>query len=196
MFISPLQNALLFTISTIFSIYISIVLFRFMLQLVRADFYNPMAQFVVKATNPILIPLRKIIPGFWGIDWASLVLALILQATELTLSLLTKGFSITTTLSSISGLLIWSVGELTDLCLVILLFATFIQIISSWLQQNNYNPITELFSQVTAPIFTPVRRIIPAVGMLDFSPMVVIFFIILMRMLFADSIISLGKSII
>lgn len=196
MFSTPLQNALLFTVQTIFSIYISIVLIRFMLQLVRAQFYNPIAQFVVKATNPILVPLRKVVPGFFGIDWASVVLALTLQSIALFLTLLIKGFTVPLSLTSISGLVIWSAGELTDICLLILLFATFILIISSWVHGNRYNDVTILCEQVTAPLFNPVRKVIPNVGMLDFSAMVVVFLIVLMRLLIADYIIYFGKSII
>lgn len=196
MFTTPLQNALLFTVSFIFSIYISIVLFRFILQLVRADFRNPVAQFIVKATNPLLIPLRKVIPGFGGFDCAALVLAIVLQAIELCMTLFIKGFSVALTASSLTGLFIWSIGELTDACLVILLCATFVQIIFSWLQPNAYNPVAALFSQVTAPLFTPARRLIPSAGAIDFSPMLVIFFIVLMRILLAQSIIQFGRSII
>lgn len=196
MFITPLQNALLFTVSTIFSVYISIVLIRFLLQLVRADFRNPISQFVVKASNPFLIPMRKVIPGYKGIDWAALILALILQATELSITLFIKGFSVAFTFSSLSGLVIWSFGELTDICLVIFLCATFIQIIFSWMPAHSYNPIAALSTQVTAPLFTPARRIIPNTGALDFSPMIVVFFIILFRILVAGYIIQLGRSII
>jgi YggT family protein len=196
MFMSPLQNALLFTVNSLFGLYISIVLFRFLLQLVRANFYNPIAQLVIKVTDPLLIPLRRFIPNIAGMDTAALLLAVLLQATKLTLTLLIKGFVVTSSFTSIFGLIIWSVGELTDLLLVIFLFSTFVQIISTWLQPDRYNPMLELLSQITEPLFTPARKLIPTVGVLDFSPMLVIFFIVLMRLLFADYIISIGKSII
>ena len=167
-----------------------------MLQLVRANFYNPVAQFAIKVTNPLLIPMRRVIPSISGMDTAAIVLAIILQAAKLSLSLLIKGFILTISFSSICGLIIWSVGELADLILVIFLFATFIQIISTWLQPGQYNPLTELLSQITEPLFVPARRLIPPFGVLDFSPMIVVFFIVLMRLLFADYIISIGKSII
>jgi len=195
MFISPIQNALLFSIKTIFNLYISIVLFRLILQLVRADFYNPTAQVVVKLTNPLLIPLRKLIPGFAGIDCAAIVLALTLQATESLLLLLITGFSIAPTILSISGLLIWSAGEVIDMLLVIFLFSTFLQVILSWIQPGHYNPNLAIFAQITEPLFQRVRRFSPNVGGLDFSPMIIIFFIILTRMLLAAPIIDLGKSL-
>jgi YggT family protein len=196
MYTTPLENALLFTIKTIFSIYISIVLIRLLLQFVKADFYNPVAQFIVTVTNPIIKPLRRFIPGWFGVDWSCVLVALGLQAIETILSLLVKGYSVPPTAISISGLLIWSLGELIDICLVIFLFATFVQIIASWIQPNQYNPLTLLCEQITAPLFKPVRRFVPNFGMLDFSPIVVIFLIILMRLLIADYLVALGRSII
>jgi YggT family protein len=196
MFTSPLQNALLFAVHTIFSIYISIVLIRLLLQFVRADFYNPVSQFIMKATNPVIIPLRKVIPGWFGIDWACVLFALILQAFELMLTLYIKGYTVPPTPTSISGLLIWSLGELTDVALVIMLFATLIQIIASWIQPYQYNPVTMICSQITAPLFNPVRRFVPNAGMLDFTPMIVIFLIILLRYLIADHLIAFGRSIL
>ena len=72
------QGALVFLLDFVFSAYIFIVLTRFVLQLARADFYNPISQFVLKATNPLLKPLRRIIPGYGGLDVASLVLVIVL----------------------------------------------------------------------------------------------------------------------
>lgn len=193
---SSLQNALLFTIQTIFSSYIMIVLFRLMLQLVRADFNNPLAKFTVKITNPLLLPLRMIIPGFAKIDCAAIVLALILQATELYLILLVKGFGVAASAVSISGLCIWSLGELLDLTLAFLFFATLIQVVYSWIQPGQYHPSIALLERVTNPLFTPVRRVLPNFGMIDISPIAVIFLISLSRMLVAEPIVSMGRSLI
>ncbi|HSR62519.1 MAG TPA: YggT family protein, partial [Gammaproteobacteria bacterium] len=87
---SYLSNAGEFLISVIFDLYILAVMLRFLLQWVRADFYNPFSQFLVKVTNPALRPLRRIIPGYAGIDWPSILLMLILQAVELVLISLLK----------------------------------------------------------------------------------------------------------
>ncbi|MDP3365837.1 MAG: YggT family protein, partial [Pseudomonas sp.] len=76
---SGLIEALIYIIQTLGSLYLLIVLLRFILQLVRADFYNPLSQFIVKATQPLVTPLRRIIPGFAGLDLASLVLAILVQ---------------------------------------------------------------------------------------------------------------------
>lgn len=196
MLMSSLQNALLFTIQTVFSFYIMIVLFRFMLQLVRADFRNPLAQFVVKITNPLLIPLRKIIPGYAKIDCAALVLALVLQAVELYLILVVKGFGVAASVASIGGLCIWSIGELLDLTLAFLFFATLIQVVYSWLQPGQYHPSIMLLQRITDPLFTPIRRVLPNFGMIDMSPIVVIFLISLSRMLIADPVVFFGRSLV
>ena len=121
--ISPIQQALVFIINTVFNIYITIVLIRFCLQVVRADFYNPLSQFVVKATNPLLVPLRRFIPGLAGIDLASIVLLIVLQAIENSLILLIHGYVMS--INSITGICIWGIGELIDLTIVVYLLATF-----------------------------------------------------------------------
>lgn len=196
MLMSSLQNALLFTIQTIFSFYIMIVLFRFMLQLVKADFRTPLAQFVVKCTNPLLIPLRKIIPGYAKIDCAALVLALLLQAIQLYLILLVKGFGVASSIVSVSGLLIWSTGELLDLTLAFLFFAILIQVVYSWIQPGQYHPSIMLLNKITAPLYRPIHKILPNFGAIDMSPIVLIFLISLSRMLIADPVVVLGRSLI
>jgi len=193
---SSVQNALLFTIQTIFSFYIMIVLFRFMLQLVKADFRNPLAQFTVKITNPLLIPLRKIIPGYAKVDWAALVLALLLQGIELYLILLVKGFGVAASAVSIGGLCIWSIGELLDLVLAFLFFATLIQVVYSWIQPGQYHPSIMLLQKITEPLYRPIHKILPNFGMIDMSPIVLIFLISISRMLVADPVVAFGQSLI
>lgn len=196
MFLATLQNALIFTIHTFFSTYIIIVLFRFMLQVVRGDFYNPLAHFAVKVTNPLLLPLRKVIPGYAKIDFASLVLALLLQLTELYLMLLLNGFNVAPNAGSVMGLMIWGVGELLDLFLVFMFFISIIQAIYSWIQPGTYNPGMMALSRITEPFYNPIRRVLPDVGMIDFSPMVLVFLIYLSRMTIATPIIMYGKGLI
>ena len=196
MFVTPLQNALMFTITTLFNIYISIVLIRFLLQSVRADFYNPLSQFVYKATNPVIMPLRKIIPKFRNIEISVLLVALILQALELAVIFYIRGFSIPMTPIAVGGLFLRGAGELLDLIFVIYLFATFVLVILSWIQPRQYNPAVILIAQIVDPIFRRVGRYVPSVGMLDFTPMVVIFILILCRMLVSEPIMTFGNTLI
>lgn len=107
-----LSSAAAFVIETVFGIYMMLVLVRLLLQLVRANFYNPVCQFIVKATNPPLKPLRRIIPGFMGIDMAAVVLLLALQMLKLFLLALSAGMSL-----SFAGLAVMSLGELIAMLL-------------------------------------------------------------------------------
>ena len=163
------------------SIYIMIVMVRFLLQLVRADLYNPLSQFIVKATNPLLMPLRKVIPGFFGIDFASLVLALALQMLTVTLLILVKGNA----LPPLLPLIAFSVFELLSLVLNIYLFSLIIIVIVSWIAPHGHNPAIALLSSITEPVLRPIRRVLPATGGLDFSVMVAILIIYILKILIA-----------
>jgi len=163
-----LVNAGTYLISTLFGLYIIIVLLRFLLQLVRADFYNPLSQFIVKATTPVLKPLRRIIPGLFGIDFASLVLAYILQSIENFLIFAIKGVSLH------PGLILWhSIGSVITLLLYIYFFAIIVQIIISWVSPGTYNPATALIHHITEPVMRPARKILPPFSGLDLSPILV-----------------------
>lgn len=195
MFTLALQDALLFSIKCIFDIYISIVLFRLILQFAKADFYNPIAEFVVRITNPLLKPLRKVIPGFFGIDWSAILLAIILQVTELILILLVKGFALTLHLSSFLGILLWGLGELLDSYLLILLIVVFLRAIMSWIQPGIYSPGTAMLIQITEPMYRKVRKFLPDLGAIDLSPVIIIFIIILIRIIFPVYLIGIGRSL-
>ena len=175
---SYLTNPLVFLIQTLFGVYILAVLLRFLLQTVRADFYNPISQFLVKATNPPLKILRRFIPGFGGIDIASLVLVWALQALELLLVL-----TVTSGTVSLIGPLLWAIPNLVELVINIYLFAILIQVILSWVSPGNYNPASALIYSLTAPILRPAQRILPPMGGLDLSPMLVMIGLVLLKML-------------
>ena len=163
-----LVNAGSYLISTLFGIYIIIVLLRFLLQLVRADFYNPLSQFIVKATGPILNPMRRVIPGLFGVDVASLLLAYILQYIENLLLFAVRGISVNPVF------LLWhSIGSLITLFLYIYFFAILIQVIISWVSPGTYNPATALIHHITEPILRPARKIIPPFSGFDLSPILV-----------------------
>lgn len=195
MFISSLQDALLFIVYTIFNAYIIIILFRFMLQLVQADMRNPLAQFILKVTNPILSPLENTLPSTKNISFAALCLALIVQITELLIILFIGGQAISVRAISIPGITIWAIGELCDLFLVFIFFATLIQAILSWIN-TGYNPAAMLFARITEPFLRPIRNILPAMGGLDLSPIVLIFLIYLLRILVANPIIMVGRGML
>lgn len=173
-----LSNPLTFLIQVVFDLYILVVMLRFLLQLVRADFYNPISQFCVKMTAPLLRPLRRIIPGIGGIDVASIVLMLLLKIVELTLIMLVAGQA-----SPLLMALALAIPELLELTLNVFLFAILIQVILSWVNPGAYNPATSILYAITNPLLRPAQRLIPPIGGIDLSPMAVLVAIQLLKML-------------
>lgn len=162
-----LNTAAVYVLQTLGSLYLLIVLLRFILQLVRADFYNPLSQFAVKATKPLLNPLRKVIPGFGGLDLASLVLALLVQLLLMILTLLLMGYGFGALLPQ---LLVWAVIGVTALFVKIFFFALIASVILSWVAPHSHNPGAQLVNQLCEPLLMPIRRILPNLGGLDISP--------------------------
>lgn len=183
------SNAAIFLVQTIFFLYILAVLLRFLLQLVRADFYNPLVQALVKITNPPLIPLRRVIPGFGGLDVAGIVLLLGLQILELVLVGLIRDASF-----SLPGLLIISIAELLVLVLNVYLVAIIIQAVLSWVNPGTYSPFTALLDRLTEPVLEPARRLLPPIGGLDLSPILVLIGIQLLKILLYAPLMEFGLS--
>jgi YggT family protein len=181
-------NAGVFLIQTLFGLYLVAVMLRFLLQMTRADFYNPVSQFLVKVTNPPLIPLRRVIPGLVGIDVAAVVLLLVIQAVELVLVGLVQGFSL-----GIPGLLVLTVAELLNLLLNIYFFTILIQVILSWVNPGGYNPAVALLYSLNEPILSRARRLIPPISGFDLSPIVVFIGIQLIKILLVSPIADIGK---
>jgi YggT family protein len=173
-----LTNPAVFLIQTIFGLYILAVLLRFLLQWVRADFYNPISQFLVKITTPPLKILRRFIPGLGGIDLAALLLAWGLKYIELVLILMVAGTTI-----NLLGPLFWAIPELLELFINIFLFAVLIQVILSWINPGSYNPASALLYSLTEPVMRPARNVLPPISGLDLSPMLVMIVLILLKML-------------
>ncbi|MBQ0732246.1 MAG: YggT family protein [Oleispira antarctica] len=163
---TPLTQVGMLVINTLVGLYLLVVVLRFLLQLVRADFYNPVSQFIVKATNPLLIPLRKVIPGWGGIDIASLVLALLVQAIAVVLILLLNGIQ-----PPIQVALWASIGVLS-LLLKVYFWGLLITVIASWVAPNSYNPVLILINQILEPVMKPIRKIMPDMGGIDLSPII------------------------
>ncbi|MBU1311944.1 MAG: YggT family protein [Gammaproteobacteria bacterium] len=162
------MQALIFLINTAFSLYLMVVLLRIWLQWARADFYNPLSQFVVKATNPVVIPLRRLLPSIGKIDTASVLLALVLViAQSVCLRYLAFGQVF------LPNLLVMALPMLVREALTLFFWVLIIRAIMSWFSQGN-NPIEYLMHQLTEPVLRPVRRIIPPIAGLDLSVLVVI----------------------
>ncbi len=173
-----LTDPLAFLIQVVFDLYIMVVMLRFILQLVHADFYNPISQFAVKVTTPALRPLRRLIPSVAGIDMASIVLMLLLKSIELTLIMLVSGQG-----AHPLAALALAVPDLLELAINFFLFAILIQVILSWVNPGHYNPATALLHSITQPILGPAQRLIPPISGLDLSPMLVLVGLQLLKML-------------
>lgn len=182
-------NAIVFLVQAAFGLYLLAVMLRLLLGWIRADFHNPLSQFVVRLTNPLLLPLRRIIPGFGGIDVAAVILLFLLQSGELFLIGLVIGSGYRA-----SGILIWTIAELLALLLNIFLFSIIAEAVLSWISQG-HNPISPLLRRLNYPLLAPLRRHIPTLSGLDFSPFVAILLIQLSAMLFVAPIRDLGQAL-
>jgi len=174
------MNAMSFLVSTIFDLYLMVVILRFWLQLVRADFYNPFSQFVVKATQPIVAPMRRILPSMGSIDTASVVLAFLVVLVKMLVLTLIAGAGI-----DIGILLLFSVIAVIKNAGVLLFWMLLIRAVLSWFNQG-YNPVVMIMTQLTEPILAPIRRIIPAIGGLDLSVLVLFIAMNFINILFSQ----------
>ncbi|HHJ14708.1 MAG TPA: YggT family protein [Gammaproteobacteria bacterium] len=155
-----------FLINTLFGLYILTIMLRFLLALVRADFYNPVSQFLVRVTNPPLLALRRFIPAFGKIDTSSLALMIALQMLALALIYALRG-----AMPGPWTLFVLALQELTRLAINVFLFSIFIQVIISWINPGAYNPVVSLLYSLTEPVLGPCRRLLPPISGLDLSPL-------------------------
>ena len=173
-----LTNPLEFLITTLFSLYILVVMLRFILGAVRADFYNPVSQFLVRVTNPLLVPMRKVIPSFRQYDTSALVLMFVLQLLSLLIIVMLRGASV-----PFIYLLLAALGELVVLAFNVFIFAIVIQVIISWVNPGSYNPVNALLHSITRPVLAPVQRFIPPISGIDLSPLVALIGLQVLKML-------------
>ena len=186
---SYLSNPIAFLIEVLFGLYITIVVLRFLFQWVRADFYNPISQFVIKVTTPVLNPLRSFVPGYGGADLAALVLAWLLTSLELGLLALLKGLNVNPL-----GVLLWAIPDLVDLIINIFLFAVFIRVILSWVNPDPYHPGVALLEKLTDPLMRRAQRILPPISGLDLSPILVVVGLMLLKMLLLPPLLAMTGS--
>lgn len=170
-----------FLIKTLVDLYVTVLLLRIWMQAVRADFYNPFAQFVVKITQPLVGPLRRIIPSVGPIDSASLVLALILMTIKYPLLLLIQSGAFSFNIYN----LLFGVVSLLKAMGTLVFWVVIVRAIMSWVSQGR-SPMDYVLYQLTEPMMAPIRRIIPAMGGIDFSSMVVILILYLLNYLGMD----------
>ena len=167
--VNTFSNIGVFILATIGILFLFAVLLRFMLQVGRADFYNPISQGIVKVTNPFLRPLRKIIPGLFGIDMASLVLAMLVGWVMIMGAGFLAGAGMLNPLSA----LLWALLGVLMTLIAILFVGMLVSIVVSWVAPQSTHPALMLLRQVLEPVYAPVRKIIPPLGVIDISPIFV-----------------------
>lgn len=185
---SYVTNPVEFLINTLFGLYILAVMLRFLLAAVRADFYNPVSQFLVRVTNPVLQPLRRVIPSIGKLDTSAVVVMLALQMLSFVVIALLRGGQL-----SVPALLILSTAELIGLFLNVLLFSILVQVIISWVNPGTYNPAISLLYSLTEPVLRPCRRLIPPISGIDLSPLVALIAIQLIKMLLLPPLYALAN---
>lgn len=195
-----LTSPLLLIINTVIDLYLLLVMLRFILQMLRADFYNPVSQFVLRATAPPLKPLRRIIPGIAGQDMSALVLCFLILIAKY---FILRGLGVGVTdianylapIGSVSfiGMAIIALADLLALFINIFLFAVIIQAILSWVNPGNYNPAIGLINSVSNPVMRPIQRFIPPLGGIDLSPLFATLFLMVVKMLLVPPIIMIAN---
>ena len=177
-----------FLINTIFDMYIFILIMRIILVAIRIDYYNPMSQFVVKLTQGIVTPIRKIIPNYKNLELATVLLVILVEALKFfLLGLLLVG------IPNIFGILVLSVADALQFSLNIFFYAIIIQAIFSWVQPGN-TQITYILARMTGPLMRPVQRTIPPIGGIDITPIPVMIGLKLLIILVTMPLLSLGQA--
>ena len=182
------SNAGVFLVDTVIGLYTLLVLLRFLFQLTRADYYNPISQLVVRLSNPPLVQLRRLVPGIGGIDTAAIVLLLVLEICRIGLITLLLGHT-----PRIAGLVILGIGELLKLTVYVFVFSIFIRAILSWFTTSGYNPLLKLIYTFTEPILRKSRQLVPATGGLDLSPILIFIALMLLLKLFVQPLLDYGR---
>ena len=167
------------------SFYLTIVLLRFLLQLARADFYNPITQFTVKATTPLLAPLRKVIPGLGSLDGASLVLAVMIQVLTLYLIVLAQYGGVPAGLGPLT-MLTGATLNVLGLIVTIYFWSVIAVVVVSWIAPGSNHPAIQLVAQITEPVMRPLRNLMPSMGGLDLSPIIVFLILSVIRQVIGE----------
>ena len=161
------MNALYFLVDSLLSLALYVALLRVLMQWSRADFRNPVAQAVVKVTNPLIMPLRRLLPPINKIDTASVVTVIIVALAEVALMSMVRGYGIPAPLL----LLRVAALEIVTSVLWLYFYAIFLYALMSLIAQGSYSPMQPLLASLCEPVLAPIRRIIPPIAGLDLSPL-------------------------
>ena len=181
------MKTLTFLISTALELYTMVMLLRIWMQWARCDFYNPLAQFVVKATQPIVGPLRRILPSMGPIDTASLVMAFVLSLIKSMVLFMVITFQPIIWIAALL-ILLKTIGLLVFWVLLVMA-------LMSWISRGR-GPVEYVLMQLTEPLLSPIRRMLPAMGGIDFSPMVLVLLLYVLNMGMMELLQSTGNMLL
>lgn len=184
---SHFGNAGVFLVETLFGLYITVLMLRILLQLVRANFFNPICQFIVKVSNPVLVPMRRVLPNWRNLDVPATVFMVVLKCVELTIILTIVGARL-----SAPAIVALALVRLIDFAILTLLVVIFIKILISWIAPYSDSPINPLLYQLSAPLLEPARRAMPPISGMDLSPMIVLIGLQLSRFLLVAPLVDLA----
>lgn len=187
---SYFTNPVIFIIDSVLSLYILAIMLRFLLQWCRADFYNPVSQFLIKITHPPLKLLRRYIPPVGKIDTSCLVFALGLQMLADFLILLLKGMSI-----SIGALTLLAMSELISMLFDILIYSVLARAILSWINPAGFDSVSSVLTSLTEPMLDTCRKFVPDFGGVDASPLAALILLQLAKMVILPPIQQLASLI-
>lgn len=159
-------HAFSYLIGTLIDLYVAAVLLRLLLQWTHADFYNPLSQFLIKLTNPALLPLRRFIPSIGRLDTAAVVLMLALEICGIWLV-----SQISSNPMTWGSIISFSAIKLVMTLLMTYFFLIIVSVILSWISQGSRHPFIPLIFQLTEPVLRPIRRVIPPIAGIDLSPL-------------------------
>jgi len=165
---SPLDDATLFLVNTLFGLYVYALIARFLLQATRSDFYNPLAQFVWKVTNPVAQPAQRVVPRWRSWDLATLLVAWVLLVINIAIDVGLLGGKLGL------GVIYFAVLKVAVMFITFYTFSILILAVMSWFGAAMHSPAASLLYSITDPLMRPVRSRLPSVGGLDLSPLVVI----------------------
>lgn len=184
-----LLNALSLLIELAFNLLATLFVLRVLAEAARADFHNPISQFLYRATNPVLAPIRRVIPNWRRINLAAVLLAWLVMVLKNALLFVLLGAA-----PNAAGLLVLGLADLIDFVLVFYLVLIFGWSLMSMLQVDSRQPALRLAGAIVEPLLRPLRGRL-TVGMIDFSPMAVMLVIVLARILIAAPLMDLGKAL-
>lgn len=183
-----LQSALLFLVQTLFDIYLIVLFTRVILVYVRANYFNPLTQFIVKCTDFIVKPLKRIVPNYNNIEFASILLFILLEMIKiLLLNFLEIGAA------NLLGLFVLAMGDGIKLIIQFFTYAIIIQALISWFP--NPSPLNHILYQITSPVMRPIQKMVPPIGGFDISPIPALILLQLLIIVLVNPIMSAGLNL-